>query len=278
MGDVKGWLAGYLRATELDPRNSNYLGYLAAAYDALGRYSEAQRLYEKAKALAPDDWIRRGNGIYNLIYQGKLSEAQQAINEWSDAKLNETARSFKYEIIEAIAILSRDYDAALAANHKIPALGNRIPTLFPVGDIAKNTNAGFDQLYKSDIAGARTSFLAAREGLETQRSSHLDDPDFYNSAALIAAGLGERDAAIDTAHKACELMPLEKDAISGSDYVFTLAQVYARFGDAEQAIPLLEKLRNIQVIPIAPAVLQRGPIWDPIRNDPRFQKLLEDKH
>ncbi|MBA3830295.1 MAG: hypothetical protein H0X34_00070 [Chthoniobacterales bacterium] len=94
IGDKMGRLAGYLRATELDPRNSNYLGYLAGTYDALGRYSEAQILYEKARALAPDDWARRVNGIYNLIYQDKLGEAQQAINEWPDAKLNGLVLSY----------------------------------------------------------------------------------------------------------------------------------------------------------------------------------------
>ncbi len=272
-GDQKGRLAGYLRATELDPHNSVYLRYLAGTYDALGRYSEAQPLYEKARALAPDDWNGRVNGVNNLIYQGRLSEAQQAISGWPDAKLSATARSYKYGTIEYIAVLSREYDSALAANQKIPALGNRLPGMFTLGDILKNTNAGFDHLYKKDIPGARAFFLTAREGLERLRSSHLDDPDFYNSAALIAAGLGERDAAIDAARKACDLAPLEKDAIAGSNYLFTLAQVYAHFGDAEKAIPILEKLIHLQMIPIAPAILQRDPTWDPIRNDPSFRKL-----
>lgn len=276
-GDQKGSSAGYLRATELDPHNSNYLRYLAGTYDALGRYSEAQPLYEKARALAPDDWNGRVNGVNNLIYQGRLSEAQQAISGWPDAKLSATARSYKYGTIEYIAVLSREYDSALAANQKVPALGNRLPGAFTLGDILKNTNAGFDHLYKKDIPGARASFLAAREGLERLRSSHLNDPDFYNSAALIAAGLGERDAAIDAARKACDLAPLEKDAIAGSNYLFTLAQVYAHFGDAEKAIPILGKLIHLQMIPIAPAILQRDPIWDPIRKDLRFQKLCEEK-
>ena len=154
-------------------------------------------------------------------------------------------------------------------------MGNRFPSLgMQVGDIKKNTDIGFDALYKGDTSGAHQAFTAAREDLESERAGHLDDPDFYACEALIAAGMDNHAAAVEAARKAVALVPIESDAYAGADYLLTLAQVYAHFGDADQAVPLIGKL--LDIIPgfwISPALLRLDPIWDPIRNDPRFQKL-----
>jgi serine/threonine-protein kinase len=275
-GNWQAALTGMLRACELDPRNSQYLRWLALVYSKLRRYAEADQTYEKAQALAPDDWIARDNRALTLIYQGKLADARKAIKAWPDAKLTETALSIKYSTLQAIETLSRNYDAALADGVKIPAMGNRIPTPdLTVGDIKKNTDIGFDALYKGDAAGAHKAFIAARESLESQRGGHLDDPDFYDTQALIAAGMDNREAAVEAARKAVALMPIEKNADRGGGYLLTLAQVYAHFGDADRAVPLIAKLLDSPVSgnTIAPALLRLDPIWDPIRNDPRFQKL-----
>ena len=71
-------------------------------------------------------------------------------------------------------------------------------------------------------------------------------------------------------------MPIEKNADRGPVYLLTLAEVYSHFGDADQAVPLIEKLLAPPVGGdiITPALLCLEPIWDPIRNDPRFQKLI----
>ena len=76
---------------------------------------------------------------------------------------------------------------------KIPALDNHLATGgIDAGDIKKNTDIGFVALYKGDAARAHRAFTAARDGLESQRAGHLDDPDFYNAEALIAAGMDSR--------------------------------------------------------------------------------------
>ena len=69
-GDWQAALTGMLRACELDPRNSVYIRSLASLYEHLKRYSEADQTYEKALALASDDWFSRGNRVNNLILQG----------------------------------------------------------------------------------------------------------------------------------------------------------------------------------------------------------------
>jgi serine/threonine-protein kinase len=273
-GDWQAALTGMLRACELDPRNAQYLRWLGFVYTKLGRYAEAEQTYEKAQLLAPSDWIARDGRALSLIEQGKLADARAAVMAWPDADLKRTALSIKYSTLQRIETLSRNYDAALANGLKIPVMGNRIPSpALPVGDIKKNTDIGFDKLYKGDTAGARQAFTAAREVLDSQRDTHLDDPDFYDAEALIFAGIGNREAAIEAASKAIALVPLEKNADRGAGYSRTLAQVYAHFGDVDRAVLLIQKLLSVSGHAITVAELRLDPIWDPIRNDPLFRKL-----
>ena len=277
LGNVEAELAGYERAAELDPHNGQYHRWVALACTKLRRYLEAEQAYTKAHALAPNDWVARTDEALNLIAQGKLADARAAMKALPDTNLKETALSIKYSTLQDIETLSRNYDAALTDGLKIPAMGNRIATPdFPIGDIKKNTDIGFDLLYRGDVAGARAAFTAAREGLEPQRAAQIDNPDFYNAAAFIAAGLGEREKAIDAADKTVTLMPIEKDIEVGGSYLMTLAQVYAHFGDGDEAIPILSKLLNMSITGdvVTPTELRLDPIWDPLRNDPRFQKLV----
>jgi TolB-like protein/class 3 adenylate cyclase/predicted Zn-dependent protease len=274
LGDWKGSLAGTLRAVELDPRNNRYLRYLADLYAALKRYPEAEGVYQKVEALAPDDWIARSNRAAALILQGKLADAREALQMWPDAKLKETALSVKYSTLQQIETLARNYDAALAAAFKIPMIPNRLPnSAIPIGDIKKNTDIGYDGLYKGDAAGAQRAFTAAREGLDEQRARHQDDPNFYNNEALIDAGMNNCEAAIQAARKAVALVPTDQN------YLLTLAQVYAHCRNADQAVSIVDKLLEDPVggSTISSAVLRLDPIWDPIRNNRRFQKLSEDK-
>jgi TolB-like protein/predicted Zn-dependent protease len=280
LGDWQAELAGFLRALELDPRNSTWHRWLAGLYASLRRYDDAAKYYAKAIALAPDDWIAHVNRADTWIDQGDLAQARAELMTWPDAKLMKTALWLKYSDLELIETYSRNYDAALEAGQKIPDMGNRIPTgTFPVGNIQKNIDIGFVRFFKGDEAGARAAFTAARTALEPQRAAHADDPYFYDAAAFIAAGLGERDAAIEAANKTIALVPMEKDVHEGARRLFTLAQIYGHFGDADKAIPLLEKLFAMPTTGhfATPALLRMDPIWDPIRHDPRFQKLCQEK-
>ena len=88
--------------------------------------------------------------------------------------------------------------------------------------------------------------------------------------------MDNREAAVKAARKAVALVPIQRNVYDGPGYLLTLAQVYAHFGDADQAVPLIGKLLDIPGWWISPAVLRLDPIWDPIRGDPRFQALLKE--
>ncbi len=93
--------------------------------------------------------------------------------------------------------------------------------------------------------------------------------------------LGDKAAALALAEQAMTVIPIEKDAVQGPFPIEILARVEARMGERDRAIAALQKLLSIPYnsnvvsgVPLTPALLRLDPMFDPLRNDPRFQKLV----
>jgi hypothetical protein len=96
--------------------------------------------------------------------------------------------------------------------------------------------------------------------------------------SVIHAVLGQKDAAIKEAERAITLLPRGKDAVDGPRHEQNLAYVEVLVGDKNRAIPRLQRLLEIPYADcLTPALLRLHPFWDPLRKDPRFQKLCEEK-
>jgi tetratricopeptide (TPR) repeat protein len=128
-----------------------------------------------------------------------------------------------------------------------------------------------------DIAGARATAQQVLGPLETLCQKDPDNTNFAQLLSIIHAVLGQKDAAIKEAERAITLRPTVKDAVDGPRNEENLAYVEVLVGDKNRAIPRKHLLQVPYSDCLTPALLRLHPQWDPLRGDPAFQKLCEEK-
>jgi len=270
LGDWQGQLDAIKRAIELDPRNTGALFGLGTLNISLRRYREGIETLIHVGAIEPEIWVARLNLAAALMYSDRLPEARDELQKWPDPKLENRITDSKYALLAQLEVWNRNYDAALALTNKVPDIPNRLPSIMiPVGNIQRNTDLGFIQLYRGDKANAEQAFTAAQTELEGLRTANADNADFYRDESFILAGLGQHAEAVEAARKATTLSKED-------DFVFYLSEIYAHFGDADLAFETMQKLIDKPTAggQLCAAGLRHDPIWDPIRKDPRFEKAV----
>ncbi len=252
----------------LDPRNTQWLGLAAETYAMLRQFPAALKTYDRMLDILPDDpdAVASEAKIYqtegNLEQAGKLLAAQTHSFNVIATKINQL-------------ILERHCDEA------IRLIQSRLTESRDLSDIEKLFNPFFlvfAQECAGDIAGARATAQQLLPSLETLVKKDPDNPNFAAALSLIHAVLGEKNAAIKEAERAIALLPSAKDAVDGPTHEENLAFVEAMAGEKDRAIPRLQRLLEIPYTNgLTPALLRIDPKWDPLRGDPRFQKLCEEK-
>jgi TolB-like protein/Tfp pilus assembly protein PilF len=262
----------YQRAIVLGPRNSQYPGQLGQTYQVLRRYTLAEQVYAKAATLTDDAADERVRYALNdVIWKGNLAPLRSALGALlpdSDGYAGNAINFYH------LGWWSRDYQAAAetAETSATTEWIDRSNVILP---------AHLYLAWAYEAIGERTKANALYTSLKDQVERALveqrDDPSLNLTLAFADAGLGLKQDALSEGQKVAALMPVSIDALSSPDYLVFLAQLDVRLGDENNALDLLDKLFAIPAGHVAsPALLKLDPVWDPLRKDPRFQKLIAD--
>jgi serine/threonine-protein kinase len=138
----------------------------------------------------------------------------------------------------------------------------------------------------SDSAAARVTYQKAAQDFQRELEEVVPgspaEAGAHAALGIAYAGLGEAPSAIAEGQKGMAINPTSKDPMEGPDLETDMAQIYALLGDADHAIPILNRLLqipglNVPLGTITPALLRLDPVWDQIRSNPRFQELVAEK-
>jgi TolB-like protein/class 3 adenylate cyclase/Tfp pilus assembly protein PilF len=261
----------YLNEAEgLDPRNVSLLTQHACSYICLRRFPEALRKLDQVLNITPDD-------VGILAIKANIAQAEGDLPR--AAALLKPPHS---NADDSSTLGTRIYQAMLERNPAqiIPQvkeeLGKADPALgFHTGEL--RLWLGWAQEFAGNHADAQESWRQARSELEPFLKEQPENWNLITDLALTNAGLGDKAAAFGLLEKAMAGVPIGKDALDGPLPIEILARVAAQVGEPDRAISALQKLLSIpspSLPPLTPALLRLDPMFDPLRNDPRFQKLV----
>jgi TolB-like protein/Flp pilus assembly protein TadD len=264
--------ATFKKALELDPRDFQLLGSLGGEFYAyLRRFDDARAFMDRALEISPDSASVRGSKAVTLQNEGRLAEAAEELaripaDVTEDFVLSPRINQAMYE---------RHFDTAISViERKLSSL----PAGQPPDSIVEFAlvQRGFCQQWMGRDEEARRSFSRAIEAIKPKPDTPVpaDANGTPNTLALAYAGLGEKAKALEQAHRAVK--DYETDAVNKPAAEVALAQIQARFGDHDAAIAALPHLLEVPA-GLTIANLKLDPFWDPLRKDPRFQKLCEEK-
>jgi TolB-like protein/class 3 adenylate cyclase/Tfp pilus assembly protein PilF len=256
------------RALELDPRNFFTLQQMGQIYQLSHRYPEEAALFDRSLAVIPGDPATRV-GIatleidahadvkpYQTMLQAVIAEDPGVAGDVDDPNYSLCERT----AAAAARTLANSPREGVATN------GTILPHAYWEGVVAR---------WQHDAPRAQSAFASARADLQKVVETQPDLAIAVSFLGVMDAGLGRKEEAIREGRRACELLPIEKDAIDGVFIAANLAQILAWTGEKAAAI---EQLAKVESVPnqVSYGLLKLEPVWDELRGDPRFEKLVAE--
>jgi TolB-like protein/Tfp pilus assembly protein PilF len=263
--------AGFEKAASLDPKDGFIWENLAINYLAMRNYPAVEKTLDRAMAVAPESMnLQAMRAELQIHWKGDIGTVEKALAKMPPGfDPGGTVTCARY----GIYILTHRYEEALHLMQQSPqqSFHMEIPVDQPK---ALFIGQALRLLHKD--AEARAAYEEARVVLEASVREVPDDAMRHALLGQIYAALGRKEDAIREGKRAMEILPESKDALEGPMATIGLAQIYAVVGDRDNALSLLEHLLEIPSS-LSVHMLQLDPIWDSLRNDPRFTELLK-KH
>src|SRR6266480_2386484 len=255
-------------ALQLDPRNIQFISELAGSnYYVLRRYAEAVKVIDDALVWKPDD--------FGLAFLAAFIETawKADLRRWKKVVSGHLPRNADpNDLINArfgLALKERDYHAAeqiLAApgGNEFDDDGFFTPKEWNQAIVARGLG---------DSARASAAFQAARARLAAMVRERPNDAKALMGLGQLDATIGHKEDAINEGQHATELLPVERDALNGTQLLVKLTGIYAQVGETNRALDLLEKVIH-KPDGSNYGSLKLDQVWDPLRGNPRFEKIV----
>ncbi|MFC1792473.1 protein kinase [Planctomycetota bacterium] len=266
-GEFEQALANIKSASELNPLSNALTMELGNTFRHVSKYAEADRCYDRAIFLSPEsDYPYFLKATLYLVWKGSTEEARVVL-ERASQYINLAEVSRFVNLWFRLDLLDRNYQGALA----------RLPLKSPTSDDLRFPNAlRYAEIYgyMKDKQSAEKYYEKAMRILESKLREDPNNAWYHSALGVAHAGLGNKEDAIREGELAVEMFPYTKDFRKGFAREKDLAYIYTMVGKSDKAIDQLERLLSIDG-EISIPLLQLNPAWDPLRNHPRFKKLVE---
>ncbi len=270
-GKMQDAILNFSKIVDLDPRNLKGLQNVAETYDLVRDYVQSERYYQRALEMAPDEWTSYAlKASMCLLRDGNTENAQRVLDE-ATKKVGAMPPGLA-DIQIRVNILDQKYDQALKK------LSDLTKTPFDNQFYFAPQELVIAQIYGLIHQPQREHayYDTARIKMESLIRKFPEDSRFHSALGIAYAGLGRKQDALREGEMATQQLPVSREAYRGAYRMLDLAQIYTIIGEQDTAIQKLEFLLSIPSMTSKP-YLRLDPTWVSLRNNPKFQKLLEEK-